>query len=481
MKRSSLATQYFRKVCQLEKQLNEALRRINKLEEAIFEKDKVIALQTKRIEELEEENRKLKGTGKKLREIIFKEDKNSDNEEGKRGAVSGHRAFFRNKPKPEEITEEKDVLLKNCPNCNNPLNEADLHKWNQRFGVDIPLPINPIITKYNLAQYHCKSCGQWSQGQPANLFGKSPFGINLMMLVLHMKYRGRAVDTHIRESLNTWYSVDLSGGGVHGILNRVAELFGASYESIKQAIRNGKVVYADETGWRVEGENWYAWAFVNDKVSLYTIENSRGGGVPRKILQGFSGVLSTDWYQGYNSVDCEKQKCGVHFLRPTHYLATMGGATEEVKTFHANMVWFLKQARKKHKKCRTPEKRLKLHSIMLKALMRFWKGVTYKDKELEKIREWWLEKRGNELLTFLKYDYVEWENNTAERAIRPFVTRRKICGGSRSARGAERESINASCIATFIKQKKSLFEAIPQVFQQSLKENSKKVSCSLTC
>ncbi|MEK6845920.1 MAG: transposase, partial [Nanoarchaeota archaeon] len=319
------------------------------------------------IEELEEENRKLKGTGKKLKGIIFKEDKKSD-EENKRGAVSGHRAFFRNKPKPQEVTEEKDVLLKRCPNCNGALSEMDFNKWNERYGIDIPLPIKPIITKYNVAQYHCKVCGKWSQGQPANLFGKSPFGINIIMLVLHLKYRGRAVDEHIRESLKFWYGIDLSGGGVHGILNRATELFGASYEAIKQNIRDGKVVYADETGWRVEGENWYAWAFVNDKVSLYTIENTRGGGIPQKILDGFKGVLSTDWYQAYNSVDCEKQKCGVHFLRQTHTLATEENATEEVKTFHSNMVWFLQRTRKKHKKCKTIEERLKLHDTMIKAL-----------------------------------------------------------------------------------------------------------------
>lgn len=477
---NDLATQYYRKVCELEKRLNGALRRISSLEEAVAEKDRVIVIQAKRIEELEEENRRLKGTGKKLRGIIFKEDKSSD-EENRRGAVFGHRAFFRRKPLPEEITEENDVLLKQCPNCNSALSKTDIHKWNERFGVDVPLPIKPIITKYNVAQYHCKTCGEWSSGQPANLFGKSPFGINLMMLVLHMKYRGRSVDEHIRESLKVWYGVDLSEGGVHCILNRAAELFGASYESIKQAIRDGKVVYADETGWRVEGENWYVWAFVNDKVSLYTIENSRGGGIPQKILEGFRGVLSTDWYQGYNSVDCEKQKCGVHFLRQTHALATMENATEEVKTFHANMTWFIRRIRKKHKRCKTPEERLQLHTMMSKAMSRFWKGVAYKDKELEKVRDWWLEKRGDELLTFLKYDFVQWENNTAERSIRPFVTRRKICGGSRSERGAEREFINMSCLTTFIKQKKTLIETIPLAFKQSLKENSKKVSYSLTC
>lgn len=477
---SDLATKYYRMMCALEKQLSEALQRIQKLEEAVSEKDRIIALQAKRIEELEEENRKLKGTGKKLKEMIFKEDKSSSGE-NKRGAISGHAAFFRNKPRPEEITEEKDVLLQKCPSCESTLDMKDIHKWTERYSVDIPPPIKPIVTRYNIAQYHCKTCGQWPQGQPSNLFGKSPFGINVMMLVLHMKYRGRAVDSHIQESLNTWYALDLSGGGIHSILTRAAELFGASYEAIKQAIRDGKVVYADETGWRVEGENWYAWAFVNDKVSLYTIENTRGGGIPRKVLKGFKGVLSTDWYQGYNGVDCEKQKCGVHLLRQAHFIASLPNASEEARDFHRNMVWLIRKARKKHKKCKTLEQRLKLHDVMLKSLSQFWKGKAYKDREVEKVREWWLEKRGDELLTFLKYDYVEWENNTAERSIRPFVTRRKICGGSRSKRGAERESINMSAITTFIKQKKALLEAIPLAFRESLKENSKKVSFSLTC
>ena len=146
---------------------------------------------------------------------------------------------------------------------------------------------------------------------------------------------------------------------------------------------------------------------------------------------------------------------------------TVENATEEAKTFHANMVWFIRRARKKQKRCKTPEDRLELHRMMLKALSHFWKSIHCKDKEVEKIREWWLEKRGDELLTFFKYDYVSWENNTAERAIRPFVTRRKICGGSRSKRGAQRESINMSCISTFIKQKKALLEAIPLAFHEA--------------
>jgi hypothetical protein len=68
---NDLATQYYKKVCELEKLLNGALRRISNLEEAVIEKDRIIVIQASRIEELEEEVRRLKGTGKKLKRIIF--------------------------------------------------------------------------------------------------------------------------------------------------------------------------------------------------------------------------------------------------------------------------------------------------------------------------------------------------------------------------------------------------------------------------
>jgi hypothetical protein len=289
------------------------------------------------------------------------------------------------------------------------------------------------------------------------------------MKVLDMKYRGKDTDEYIQESLKRWHGIDLSDGGVHAILDHAAVLFGSFYEAIKQALREGKVVQADETGWRVEGENWYVWAFLNPEVTLYQIENTRGGGVPKEALKDFHGVLIHDAYQGYNAVEgVEHGICGVHFLRHTHDdLAEADGASEEAKEFHRQMTWFFRVARRKKKRCQNDAELLALHRSMSRALERYWKDVTYADPLVESTREWWLEKRGDQLLTFLKYESVPWDNNAAERAVRPMVRRRKITGGSRSERGAEREAINMSCITTLLKQGKDLFREVPILWKIS--------------
>ncbi len=435
---------------------------IRELEKELAEKERLIAEREKRIKELEEENQRLKGTQKKLQEIVFKPEEKQE-EGNKRGAKDGHRGFFRRKPTPEDITERKQVRLPCCPECQGELGAP--YGWRSRTSIDIPPPQKPSIIEWQMARYHCTGCGHWVQGQPDGLFGKSPFGINLIMKVLDMKYRGKDTDDYIQESLKRWHGIDLSDGGVHAILERAAVLFGPSYAAIKQALRDGKLVQADETGWRVEGGNWYAWAFLNQDVTLYQIENTRGSGIPKETLKGFHGVLLTDAYQGYNAVEgVEQAHCGVHFLRHTKEIAEMEGASEEAKEFHYQMTWFFRVARKQKKRCKNDEERLALHCFLQRALERYWKNVTYDDPLVEATRTWWLEKRGDQLLTFLKYKDVPWDNNAAERAVRPMVRRRKITGGSRSERGAEREAINMSCITTLLKQGKDLFTEIPRMF-----------------
>lgn len=466
---TDLATQYWHQIKDLEKKLNQALDRIGELENVVREQAKIITIREERIEELEEEVRKLKGTGKKLKNIVFKpEDKNVENDDNKRGGKKGHRGFFRRTPKQKDITKRKKVKMNKCSKCDCKLGAP--HSWRRRYSIDIPPPQKPDITEWDLARYHCKECGSWVQGQPEGLFGKSPFGINLIMKILDMKYRGKDTDKYIQETLKRWHGIDLSGGGIHSILDNAAELFGTFYEAIKQALREGKVIQADETGWRVEGENWYTWAFLNEDVTLFQIENTRGGGVPKETLKGFNGALVHDAYQGYNSVEnVEHGICGVHFLRHTHDdLANAENASNEAKEFHRQMTWFFRKAKKKKKRCRNDSELLMLYRQMSRAMERYWKDVVYDDPLVESTRKWWLEKRGNQLLMFLKYEYVPWDNNAAERAVRPIVRRRKITGGSRSERGSEREAINMSCITTLLKQGKDLFEEVPMLWQTAM-------------
>ena len=54
----------------------------------------------------------------------------------------------------------------------------------------------------------------------------------------------------------------------------------------------------------------------------------------------------------------------------------------------------------------------------------------------------------NELFVFVHYPEVPSENNPAERAIRPLVITRKVCGGTRSVQGSKSKMILLSLLHT---------------------------------
>jgi hypothetical protein len=92
---------------------------------------------------------------------------------------------------------------------------------------------------------------------------------------------------------------------------------GASiYEGIKQSIRHSPCVNADETGWRVNGQNYWLWVFTNKDAALYHIDKSRGSKVVGNVLgEKYEGVFTSDFYSDYNKLQAlAKQRCLSHLL-----------------------------------------------------------------------------------------------------------------------------------------------------------------------
>jgi hypothetical protein len=88
------------------------------------------------------------------------------------------------------------------------------------------------------------------------------------------------------------------------------------YEGIKQSIRHSPYVNADETGWRVNGENHWLWVFTNNDAALYQIDKSRGSKVKSDILgEKYQGVLISDFYSAYNQLQARScKRCLGHLL-----------------------------------------------------------------------------------------------------------------------------------------------------------------------
>ena len=87
-------------------------------------------------------------------------------------------------------------------------------------------------------------------------------------------------------------------GALHGLAGR----FEPVIERLVRDYRRAPVKHADETGWRTDGRNGYAWLFCTETISLFRFRGSRSAQIALQVLgpRRLAGVLVVDRYHGYN-------------------------------------------------------------------------------------------------------------------------------------------------------------------------------------
>jgi transposase len=455
---NNLATRYYFRLKKTEQELKEEQ---SKRKKAETENDKLKRENDElkeRLKEREQELTKEKDKLKMYAKMIFKEKVKTPGKK-KRGAQIGHKGVSRIKPRSEFIQKQVDVTVEICPECGDEL--GGCKRKYSRVIEDIVVQPEITITKYNIHQYECKECGEKITATPHNAVSQTPFGKRTFAYILFQRYRLKTPLAKIVEALREIHGLNISEGGVQSILKQASIQFREKYDQLVEFIKLGKIIQADETGWRVNGENWWTWLFANDEISLFSIENTRGKGIAEKFLDGFEGILVRDAYGSYNNAgNGEQQVCWVHMLRKAHEYCERKNASREMIGLKKWLKNIYKKMTTFHKEERTQAERI-LYYRKMETKFRRKRKRKWKYKDTQTFNKVWLVRQQNRILTFLKHEGTPADNNHAERAIRPFAVFRKISGGSKSKTGAKITSINMSIIETWAKQGLSIIDNLP--------------------
>lgn len=461
---SNLATKYFFIIRGLEKLLKRSEKARERAEAALEE-----ALKTKKkleaeLEKLKKENDSLKECRKTYAKMIFKGNTQKVSR-FKRGGKQGHVGVSRTKPTEETISEEIDVKLTHCPGCGEVF--SGCKRVYERIVEDLVIQSQVESKRYFVHQYKCDGCGKSSTAKSKEIFSQSPFGRKTFATVLIYRYRAKVPLAKIAEILKDIHGLTISPSGIQGILAQAAVQFGEKYDQLKEMLKQGDKLHADETHWKVNGENWWTWLWSNDQVTVYTTENTRGHGIPEKLLKGYDKLLVRDGYDGYNCVACEQQICWVHLLRKAHEYCERPWASVAMKELKDILKQEYELLKTWHLGEHSENERLKYHQQKRRKFQRLSKQKKWREDDTKTFIEEWIVQHKDRLVTFLKYAGAPSENNAAERSIRPMVIFRKITGGSRSEAGAKTTDINMSIMETWKKQNFSFIQALP-VFGLSL-------------
>lgn len=402
-----------------------------------------LAAKDQRIAHLEDKLKDKEQQRKELLQYLYKPNKDKSVIPQKKGGRKPGMAFHRPNPSDSEVTEERTFLLRQCPVCKNQV--GDTVDQVIKYEEDIDLAPRKIVKKYTITRHWCSHCEEYVKSPEAPNIPR--IGLNTLGYILYARYRLRLPVNKIRESLKDLHGFSISEGEIIEKLKEAEKLFGKDYEAICELIKQARVVHADETGWRMDGENWWLWVFLTEKGVRYVIEDSRGKGVASEALgEKKDRVIISDGYAAYKNLPGDKQQCWVHLIRTA-------------KTSASLHEYLIKLYLKLGEELTKPLS--ERHPSWFEQQLKIIADKSYPEREAQKIQER-IRRDSAVLLTCLKYDGVLPENNPAERAIRPQVVMRKIFGSSRSLAGAKAHEVNSSVLETLRKQnpEASFFEVM---------------------
>jgi predicted RecB family nuclease len=230
----------------------------------------------------------------------------------RRASKEGHRRRIAKDPPVNKSIQAKEDRPDFCPKCNS----VKFYR-NGRFSQVVydlrfsPAGIRRWVVRHCYNRYQCRNCKNGYNELPR----QERYGKSLKAYVLYQVIDLRISQHAVARTVGTLFNLQMSSTSINCIKISATKQYEATYRGILQRILAGQLVHADETKVTIKGEARYVWVFTNLEEVAYVYSESRDASTAREVLSHFGGVLVSDFYSGYDSLECAQQKCLVHLLR----------------------------------------------------------------------------------------------------------------------------------------------------------------------
>ena len=369
---------------------------------------------------------------------------------GRSGRRSGddHGRHAHREP-PGVVDEELDAPLVARCECGG---EIDQDRIEFQYQDELPDP-RAVRRRFAVHIGKCRCCGRRHQGrhpfQTSDALGAaaSMLGPRAVALATELNKELGLSPQKTAKALAR-FGIQITAGGVVGAIARQARRLEPTYGALIEGVRASRAVAPDETGWRINGQKAWLWAFAGDQVTVYLIAPGRGYEHAGEILgEDYSGVLERDGWAPYRRFTSAKhQTCHAHLLRRTGELIADSVAGQARVPHSARRI--LKDAlalRDQRDVIDADEFALKVTEINERTDKLLTMHPTHAPNRRLLAH---LTNEREHMFTFLTEPGVQATNWRAEQALRPAIVNRKSWGGNRTPNGARTQQITMSVIRT---------------------------------
>ena len=364
----------------------------------------------------------------------------------KRGGLFGHIGWFRNKP--NQIDRIEEVALDKCPECGS-RDLTECQNTHEHIQEDIILP-KVEVTLYRKHRYYCKCCKKVLTPKGSDEIPGSRISPRVKSFAAFLRYAIKISENDVTALFEKAFNLKISSSSIAGFMDHLKVEALPIYDDLLSSLKKGSFIHADETGWPLDGKNYWLWKFSNKRICFSHIDKSRGQKVVEDIIgKEYSGVLISDFLSAYNKIDSAKQRCLAHIFRDLDKVIEYWHDDKEVMSYCERLKKIFKDAielYKEYKGRKWDDTYCRRRESLTRSLEDF--SFPNPNKRILARFAKRLERHKGEMLTFLYEDGIDFHNNHAEQQIRPDVIFRKITFGNRSIIGAENHSVIMSILQT---------------------------------
>jgi predicted RecB family nuclease len=341
--------------------------------------------------------------------------------------VRARRAKGRARKLPPNRTVE--IRQEACPSCNssNILRLSGSAKI--KVGYDLRFSRSGIrrqVIHYTAAIHRCRECRKEFRPERYKRRDKHLHGLKSWAMYQHVAQR---ISLHnLQDMFEEFFGLRIVEEELLMIKSLMAKRYMCTWEKIRDKILSGHVIHVDETPINLRSGKGYVWVLANMEEVIYLYQPTREGAFLHELLRPFSGVLISDFFGAYESLECKQQRCLIHLARDFNADILKNPYDEELKSLGSDFGGLLRKIISTVDRYGLRKKHLGKHGGDVRRFFRILAARQYRS-ELAEAYQARLIKNESRLFTFLEYDGVPWNNNNAECAVKRFACYRRISDG----------------------------------------------------
>jgi predicted RecB family nuclease len=320
-----------------------------------------------------------------------------------------------------------------CPTCKSKF----IYRHGKRSKIEVDLRfmrygIKRWITRYVGHRYRCQSCRstfyprdrRWPTGK---------YGRALAAYTVYQNIELGLPQGRVASSVRQLFCLDISRSTANKFKAATAQRYAHIYDGLLKRLCSGRLLHVDETSASVMGKDSYVRVLASMKEVAYFYTPTREGTIIQSMLKDFSGVLVTDFYSGYEAIDCSQQKCLIHFIRDLNDELLKHPYDEGLKRLVGDFAGLVKPIIETVDRRGLKKRFLAKYRISIDRFYKHLCDSCTSDSSTKFVERF--HKNRNKMFTFLNFDDVPWNSNNAEHAIKAFVSLRRVIEGKTTEKG----------------------------------------------